>query len=286
MMELRPASTEARALSTFGVRNDGSIPRTGRRRIGNVDPRTIRLVTALGTALVLSEAVTLALGPTVGLLAQALVLSALLGLSMRQGPGPHQRLTLALALLPLVRILSLALPAAIIPIVFWYLEIGLAAFEAILLVMRRLDLAFRDLGVRRAPVGEIVSVGVVGAVLALPAYLIVGPIDLGQGGGFVGFAVASAVVIVFVGVLEELLFRGLIQSAGTQLLSRGGVLLSVSATALMYSASLNPRYVVFATLVATFFGIVARRSGSIAAPVAGHAALAWVQFVVLPMILP
>ena len=141
MMELRPASTEARALSTFGVRNDGSIPRTGRRRIGNVDPRTIRLVTALGTALVLSEAVTLALGPTVGLLAQALALSALLGLSMRQGSGPHQRLTLALALLPLVRILSLALPAAITPIVFWYLEIGLAAFEAILLVMRRLDTA-------------------------------------------------------------------------------------------------------------------------------------------------
>ena len=54
----------------------------------------------------------------------------------------------------------------------------------------------------------------------------------------------------------------------------------------MYSASLNPRYVVFVALVATFFGIVARRSGSIAAPVAGHAALAWVQFIVLPMILP
>jgi hypothetical protein len=37
--------------------------------------------------------------------------------------------------------------------------------------------------------------------------------------------------------------------------------------------------------VAAFFGLVARRSGSIAAPVAGHAALAWMQLIVLPIIL-
>jgi membrane protease YdiL (CAAX protease family) len=96
---------------------------------------------------------------------------------------------------------------------------------------------------------------------------------------------ASAIVIVFVGILEELLFRGLIQSVGTQLISRGGVVLSVAATALMYSASLNLRYVLFITLVAAFFGIIARRSGSIAAPIAGHAALVWVQLVILPILL-
>jgi membrane protease YdiL (CAAX protease family) len=240
---------------------------------------------ALGSALLVGEGVTLVSGPTVGVLAQALVLSALLGLSTRQAPGAFKRLTLSLALLPLLRILSLALPAAIVPPVYWYLEIGLAAFEGILLVMRRLDLTLQDVGVRRGSISDVVALGIVGGVLAVPAYLIVGPIELGQGGGFIGLVIASAIVIVFVGLLEELLFRGLIQSAGTQLLSRGGVLVSVGATALMYSASLNPRYVVFAAVVAAFFGIVARRTGSIAAPVAGHAALAWVQLVILPIIL-
>jgi membrane protease YdiL (CAAX protease family) len=243
-------------------------------------------VWGLGACLVAAEAVTLAAGAAAGVLAQAVVLAAMGGLSIRLGAGAAQRLTLSIALVPLVRIVSLAVPAAIIPIAYWYLEIGLAGLEGILLVMRRLELTPRDVGLRRAPVAEVASVAVIGAMLGVPAYLIAGPLDLGHGGGLIGLAVASAVVVVFVGCFEELLFRGLIQSAGTALFSRGGVVISVAVTALMYSASLNPRYVVFAALVATFFGVVARRSGSIAAPVAGHAALALMQLVVLPIIFP
>jgi membrane protease YdiL (CAAX protease family) len=282
---LPPVATPSAAIAAFGGRAYRSVRWASRRPVGQVDRSAIRLVAGVGAGLVAAEAVTLSAGAAAGVLAEGLMLIAVVGLSMRQRPGPAQRLTLALALLPLVRILSLALPAAIVPMIYWYLEIGLAVFEGILLMMRRLDLRPRDVGIRRAPIGEVLSVGLVGALLAVPAYLIVGPVDLGQGQGLVGLAVASAVVIIFVGFLEELLFRGLIQSAGTALLSRGGVLVSVGATALMYSASLNPRYVVFAAVVAAFFGIVARRSGSIAAPVAGHAALAWVQLVILPMIL-
>jgi membrane protease YdiL (CAAX protease family) len=257
-----------------------------RRGISRADPRAIRLVSGLAASLLAAEAVTLAAGPAAGVLVQAVLLVALGGLSLWQGAGAAQRLTLSIAVLPLVRILSIAVPAAIIPIVYWYLEIGLAGLEGTLLVMRRLDLTPHDVGLRRAPVAEIMSVGIIGALLGVPAYLIAGPLDLGHGGGIVGLAIASVVVVVFVGFFEELLFRGLIQSAGTALFSRGGVVLSVGLTALMYSASLNPRYIVFAALVATLFGLVARRSGSIAAPIAGHAALALMQLVVLPIIVP
>jgi uncharacterized protein len=283
-MELQPGGTRQNAVTGYAPDGD-PVVRTDRRRIEGVDPAAVRLVTAIGLALVAAEGVTILAGPTVGLPAHALVLCALLAISLRLGTRSHQRLTLVLAMLPLVRILSLALPAAILPMMFWYLEIGLASFEAIVLVMRRLNLSLADIGVRRAPVLDIVAVGAIGAFLGVPAYLIVGPVHLGQGAGIVGFAMASAVVIAFVGVLEEVLFRGLIQSAGTELMSRGGVALSVAATTLMYASSLNLRYILFAASVATFFGIVARRSGSIAAPIAGHATLAWVQLVILPMIL-
>jgi membrane protease YdiL (CAAX protease family) len=283
---LTPAATPIGDTVAFGGRGEASDSRARRRPVGFADPSAIRLVAGLGACLVAAEAVTLAAGAAAGVLTEAVILVALAWLSIRQGPGSAQRLTLAVALIPLIRILSIALPAAIVPIVYWYLEIGLAGFEGILLVMRRLELTPRDVGLRRAPVAEVASVAVIGAILGLPAFLIGGRLDLGHGGGLVGLAIASAVVIVFVGFLEEFLFRGLIQSAGTALFSRGGVLLSVGATTLMYSASLNPRYIVFAALVATFFGLVARRSGSIAAPVAGHAALALVQLVVLPIILP
>jgi uncharacterized protein len=258
----------------------------GRRLRGAADSPPVRLIAAIGSWLVVAEAITLAAGAAAGVFAHSIMLVLLLGLSLRLGSGSMHRLSLSVAVLPLVRILSLALPAAIVPIVYWYLEIGLAGIEAILLVMRRLNLSPADVGLRRTSITEIATVGVLGAILGLPAYLIGGRVDLGHGGGLVGLAIASAVVVVFVGFFEELLFRGLIQSAGTALFSRGGVLLSIGATVLMYSASLNPRYIVFIALVATFFGVVARRSGSIVAPVVGHAALALVQLVVLPLVAP
>ena len=274
----RSASLDARFRRTFGP--------LGRRLQGASYSPAVRLIAAIGSWLVVAEAITLAGGAAAGVFAHAIMLLLLLALSLRLGPGSMQRLTLSVAVLPLVRVLSLALPAAIVPIVYWYLEIGLAGIEGILLVMRRLNLSPADVGLRRTSIAEIATVGAIGAILGLPAYLIGGRVDLGHGGGLVGLAIASAVVVVFVGFFEELLFRGLIQSAGTVLFSRGGVLLSVGATVLMYSASLNPRYIIFVALVATFFGIVARRSGSIVAPVAGHAALALVQLVVLPLVAP
>jgi membrane protease YdiL (CAAX protease family) len=279
-----PAAASGGPAVSVGGRADDTVRRLGRRRLGLADPGAVRLVAGVGGLLAAGEAIMLTLGATAGVFAHSVVLIALVALSMR--PGPTQRLTLALAVLPLIRVLSLALPAAIVPIVYWYLEIGLAGTEGVLLVMRRLNLTPHAVGLRRAPIAEIVIVGLIGAVLGIPAYLIAGRLDLGHGGGLVGLAIASAVVIVFVGFFEELLFRGLIQSAGTALFSRGGVLLSVAATVLMYSASLNPRYIVFAALVATFFGLVVRRSGSIAGPIAGHAGLALVQLVVLPILLP
>lgn len=282
---LPPVATPSGAAVSFDDRAERSVGRFARRPLGLADPVAIRLVVGLAAGLVAGETITLAEGAAAGVLAHAVVLISLIGLSMRLGPGPMQRLTLAIAVLPLIRILGLAVPAAIVPIVYWYLEIGLAGLEGILLVMRRLELTPRDVGLRRAPIAEVVSVGVIGAALGVPAYLIAGRLDLGHGGGLVGLAIASAVVIVFVGFFEEVLFRGLIQSAGTAMFSRGGVVLSVGATALMYSASLNPRYIVFIALVAAFFGLVTRRSGSIAGPVAGHAALALMQLVVLPIIL-
>jgi len=277
-------ATPGVAALSVAARADPALGRIGRRRLGFADPRAVRFVAGVGGMLVAGEIITLAMGAAAGVFAHALVLVGLVGLSMR--PGTTQRLTLAVAVLPLIRILSLAVPAAIVPIVYWYLEIGLAGTEGIFLVMRRLNLSPSDVGLRRAPIAEVVTVGFIGALLGIPAYLIAGRLDLGHGGGLVGLAIASAVVIIFVGFFEELLFRGLIQSAGTALFSRGGVLLSVGATVLMYSASLNPRYIVFAALVATLFGLVTRRSGSIAGPIAGHAALALMQLVVLPIIVP
>lgn len=246
----------------------------------------VRVAIGLIGGLIVAELVTVVGGAGAGVLAHLILLVAVAVLSLRMGPTPTHRLLLSLGLLPLVRIVSLAVPAAIIPVQYWYLQIGLAGLEGVLLVLRRLDLTFKDLGLQRTRGSEVAVVTAIGAALGLPAYLIAGRLDLGGGGGAIGIALAVAIVVVFVGFFEEILFRGLIQSAGTALFARGGIVLSVAATTVMYAASLNPRYVVFMALVAVFLGVVTRRSGSIVAPIGAHAALAVVQLVILPIALP
>lgn len=260
--------------------------RRGRQAFANLDVAAVRVAIGLIGGLITAELVTLSAGAGAGMLAHMILLGAVAILSLRMGRTPTHRLLLSLGMLPLVRIVSLAVPAAIIPVQYWFLQIGLAGLEGVFLVLRRLDLTFMDLGLQRTRVAEVGVVTAIGAALGLPAYLIAGRLDLGAGGGAIGLALAVVIVVVFVGFFEEILFRGLIQSAGTALFARGGIVLSVAATTVMYAASLNPRYVVFMALVAVFLGIVTRRSGSIAAPIGAHAALAVVQLVVLPIVLP
>jgi uncharacterized protein len=260
-------------------------PRRRRQAFADLDVPALRIVSVLMGGLILAELVTVVGGAGAGVLAHILLLAAVTVLSLRVA-APTRHLVLSLGMLPLVRVVSLAVPAAIIPIQYWYLQVGLAGLEAVFLVLRRLELSFQDIGVRKTRLSEFAVITAIGGILGLPAYLIGGRIDLGGGGGAVGLLLAVLIVAVFVGFFEEILFRGLIQSAGTALFARGGIVLSVAATAVMYATSLNPRYVVFMTLVAVFFGVVTRRSGSVAAPMGAHAALAVVQLVVLPIALP
>lgn len=280
------AAGRARGLTGSGGDAAGLAPRHPRQAFAKLDAPAVQVAVGMIGGLIGAEAITFLAGAAAGMLAHTVLLGTAAILSLRMGRTATHRLLLSLGVLPLVRIVSLAVPAAILPVQWWYLQIGLAGIEAVFLVVRRLDLSFGDLGLRRAPISEVALLTAIGAVLGLPAYLIAGRLDLGGGGGLVGLALAAMIVIVFVGFFEEILFRGLIQSAGTLLFARGGILLSVTATAIMYAASLNLRYVIFMALVAVFLGVVARRSGSIAAPIAAHAALATVQLVLMPIVLP
>ncbi len=282
------ATAASGASAHVGPGGDAAETTTRRRRrsLANVDVGAVRVAIGLLGGLFMAELVTIVGGAGPGVLAHVLLLVVVAMLSLRMGSTQTHRLLLSLGMLPLVRIVSLAVPAAIIPIQYWYLQIGLAGLEGVLLVLRRLDLTFKDLGLQRTRGAEVAVVTAIGAALGLPAYLIAGRLDLGGGGGAIGLALSAAIVIVFVGFFEEILFRGLIQSAGTALFARGGIALSVAATTVMYAASLNPRYVVFMALVAVFLGVVTRRSGSIVAPIGAHAALAVVQLVILPIVLP
>lgn len=245
-------------------------------------------VLSAGTAaavLVVAELCLLVGGLVAGAAAWSGALVALLVLAAVRGDRPDGRLAVALAVVPILRLASLALPAIIVPVPFWYVLIAVPAFAAIALAARFLRLRPADLGLRPTSVRDTAVLAAAGVPLGLAAWVIAEADPLPAGTSNVDLVLLSIAVIVFGAFLEELLLRGLVQRVAGELLGDWAVAASVALTGLLYLSSLNLRYVVLMVAVAVLFGIVARRSGSIAATTAGHVVLLWTQAVLWPVVL-
>lgn len=271
-----------------GFKLPARAPRARSRRLGSTataDPTALAILAVGFVAIIVAEAIAVGGTLVAGEIAYGAALALLLAAYLAWDREPERRLLLALATLPIIRLLGISLPALIVPVIDWYVLIGIPAFVAVGLVARRLGLGLRDLGIRRAPIGPQLTLAASGLVLGLPAYVILRPDALVPDPTIVRLVVAAVVLGVFAGALEEVLFRGLIQTVASQALARGGILVNSAATALMYVATLNLRYVLFILLVAAFFGLGVRRTGSIAGTSAGHALLLFSQLVVWPLVL-
>jgi uncharacterized protein len=277
--ERGPARTTPMAVSGDGA---GGSVRIAGQHSWTVVLLALAAITAAEAALVIGAVAMDAVA--IGATAYAIVLILLLSAYLMWTSEPTRRLLLALALVPIVRLLSLSLPSLLLPVLDWYVLIGIPALLAIVLVARTLRLRPVDLGLGRPRrIRPQVLVASTGLLLGLPAYLISRPDPTVAIPTPFLIAQAAVILAIFGGFLEELLYRGLIQSVASGFLARGGIIVSSVTTAIMYASSLNVRYVLFMTLVAIFFGLAVRRTGSIAGTTGAHAILLVTQLVIWPL---
>jgi len=138
---------------------------------------------------------------------------------------------------------------------------------------------------RRVPLGKIgftrglfrlrfqVLVGVgVGAVLGVVEYFILRPKPIETGSNMVSNIVYLVVMMmVFVGLTEELLFRGLLQSYMVDLMPKWqAVHLTSVIFGLFHIGWLNPLEVVFAYAAGMVFGYLLIKTSGLTAPVVAH----------------
>jgi len=238
-----------------------------------------------GLVLVVAQAFVLTAETEVAVVAQIATFTFLVTAYLAWSREPERGVLLALAMLPIVQLLSLALPTRVVPTLQWFMMIGAPTYVLLVLVGYRMGLRPADIGIRFTRWQPQVRVFLLGAALSVPAYLILRPEALVADPTPVNVLTAAVIVAVFGGFLEEGLLRGVIQSVADRSLARGSIVVSAFATGLLYSASLDLRYLVFAVLVGIAFGLVVRRTGSILGAACGHAALLVGQLVLLPVIL-
>lgn len=222
-------------------------------------------------SIVIAEAIGVFVMPLAGVLCQALLIPALLAHYAAAEGAPYRRILPALALVPLLRILSLTMPIKFVPAIYWYALIGIPLLVAIVQTARVLELTLSQLGLRPRAMPLQLGITLLGVPLGLLAFLL---LPAGQmpatSLGHIPIAIGVVTLVIFTGFAEELLFRGLLQHVLGESLGSASVLISSLLFATVYLGALSVAYIVFVALVGLLFGWSVRRTGSIWGVVGAH----------------
>ena len=234
--------------------------------------------------LALAEALTNLIEPRAGLVMHGVVLVALLLHASRGAQGAQRRFLQALALAPLIRLLSLSLPLPSFPFVYWYLVVGTPLFIAAYVAARagKMNKGMLGLNCRYLPVQ--ILVGLTGIAVGLVEYLILRPTPLVAELHWQEIIVPAMILLIFTGVLEEVIFRGVMQYSALRNFGRIGVVYVAIVFAVLHMGYHSALDVVFVFAVAVFFGWVTLRTGSILGVSLSHGLTNITLYLVFPFL--
>ncbi len=217
-----------------------------------------------------------------GLVLHAILLLALLNhhlfteVGSMEGRRPATAtMAMALALIPLLRLLSVAMPLRNVDEIYWYALVGAPLLFAMAMVARGTGLGERVGTLLRTASWRAVAVGAAAGVpLGLLAYSAAGAPALDAGSAWKTALLAPLLLVVFSAFLEEVLFRGLLREALLPVVGRGANAASAGLFGVVHLGAGPPVYALLAAAYGLAFGVVVEMTRSLAAVIAAHATLA------------
>jgi len=260
---------------------------TAHSRIGYhpSDRRDYLLVGSYVAALAAGEILISNSSPVAGFGVDLVVLFALL-LHSSFSSYPRRGLLLALAVAPLIRLISMAVVLTGAPPVLWYPLSGVPLFAAGVIALRTLGLSRADVRLRLSRIPTQLLIGLLGLPLGLMEFVLVRPSELvteytASWPTLVGFAL---ILVLCVGVLEEFLFRGLLQAAAERWLGAGGLVFASVVFAVLHISDGSFISVGFAMCLALTFGWLVKRTGSLLGVSLAHSLTSISASLVLPLV--
>jgi membrane protease YdiL (CAAX protease family) len=205
----------------------------------------------------------------------------------------HQgQLVLTLTLVPLTRIFSLVLPLMDIPQILWYPAIYLPLLVAAIVVARMLGYKPQDIGLTLRSWRIQLLIPLLGLGLGYIEYSILRPEPLLEGLTWGNAWLPAILLFISTGLVEELIFRGVMQKSSTDMFGTPGIIYASILFAILHvgwavgenipaSAWLD---IVFVFAVALIFGWIVKKSGSLLGVILCHGVINVVLFIVGPLL--
>lgn len=222
--------------------------------------------------------------PRPGLILYSLLLVALMRQAARWWDRPVHALFVALTLVPLIRLIGLAVSLATIPPSLWSLGISGPLLVAVIYAARALGQSRTDLGLnlRWLPVQLLVALSGLG--LGWLEYILLQPAGPLQTGAWHQSVLLLSIALAGAAFVEELIFRGLMQRSATDLLGRFGIIYVATLAAILQVGHFSPLLVIFTFVVMIYFGWVVHLTGSIVGVTLAHGLTNGLALLWLPLL--
>jgi hypothetical protein len=219
-----------------------------------------------------------------GLAAHITILAALLAHGSLAGKQSSQRLFLALALAPLIRILSLTMPLEDVDLVYWYAIVAVPLLLTAAIVAANLKLSRQDLGLtlRALPLQGLIALS--GFGFGVAEYFILRPKPLVDELSWHSAALPALILLVGTGFNEEFVFRGVMQSASRQALGKLSILYVAVVFAVLHLGYKSVSDVAFVFAVGLLFGWLVARTRCLLGVTLAHGVTNITLYLVIPFL--
>ena len=189
---------------------------------------------------------------------------------------------LTLTLVPLLHVLSLGLPLERLSSYFWSFLVCVPAFAAVTVVIRQLGFAPSELSLAMERIPQQTVVGLLGIPIGGVVFLLLRPsYPLAETPVESVIAVLS---LCLAGVLDEVIFRGVLQETALVALGERGVIYTSALYAILQIETRSLTTVIVAFIMSMGFAWYVRRTRTVVGVAVMHSLANVVVYLVLPMI--
>jgi membrane protease YdiL (CAAX protease family) len=236
----------------------------------------------------LAEFITALIDPTLGVICHIFILVNLLIQASLNRAWWERGFFLSMSIAPVIRIVSMGMPLGSFPQEWWYLLSAIPLYATCWVVIRTVPLTRREIGIqlperRHWPLTVVVAIS--GIPLGLTEYLILKPDPIVSTFAIGGVAVASTILLVGTGVIEELIFRGILQATTSEIFGPWWAILYVSVLfGELHTGHMSLLDVFFVIGVALYFAAMVRKTRTLIGVSVSHGLTNIFLFVVFPLL--
>lgn len=256
--------------------------------IEGIRPTKVQSLTLICYILILifSELVTTYYMTSWGIILDVILITCLVINSTLTKSVKFSYLLQAMILLPLIRIMSLSIPVIELKPLYWLIIMSIPVFAAVWILMQSQYLSKKMIGLTSRNLPLQLLVGLTGLGFGFVEYLILRPTALIPELSLLSVIFAGSIVIISTGLLEELVFRGIIQRNAENIMGKIWGIIFTSSLFAAFNISWNsPLDLIFIFGISICYGYVFQKTRSILGISISQGLCNVLLFIILPFLL-